>query len=96
MIIAPSNEREEKEIISSERTKMVERLGEEVKAMKRRGNDKKVYCRLVNDQTALVALPGPEQSEWSGGLYTLVVKCEKGMTKIFLNYFFNPFWSKKG
>ena len=75
---------------------MVERLGEEVKAMKRRGNDKKVYCRLVNDQTALVALPGPEQSEWSGGLYTLVVKCEKGMKKIFLNYFFNPFCSKKG
>ena len=56
---------------------MVERLSEEVNSMKRRGAGK-VYCRLANDQTAVVAVPGPEQSEWSGGLYTIVVKCEKG------------------
>merc|ERR1711970_974311 len=56
-------------------SEMVERLSDEVKAMKRRGAGT-VYCRLENSQTAVVAVPGPEQSEWSGGLYTIVVKCE--------------------
>ena len=56
---------------------MKERLEEEVKSMRRRGQGK-VYCQMKDDMTVLVALPGPEKSEWEGGLYSIVIKCSNG------------------
>ena len=56
---------------------MNERLNEEVKAMRRRGQGK-VYCQMKDNQTVLVAIPGPEKTEWEGGLYSIVVKCSNG------------------
>ena len=54
-----------------------ERVSEEVKAIRRLSGGR-VYAKLENHNTVIIALPGPPNTPWADGLYSIVVKFPEG------------------
>ena len=52
------------------------RLAEEVKCLKKIGAGK-IYIQQKQTDVIL-ALPGPPNTNWAGGLYSVVIKCTEG------------------